>query len=349
MHTLTLKRSAGAGLAAVLMAGAAPAVSHAATVDLGGGATTLKLTPKAAKALDGLGVAVSPTKPAKAGKAGIAFPVTGGRIDPATAAGTIRHSGGLRLKAGRTTVRLSDFNVNTVNKGVTAKVNGGKRLKAFVVVLGKARISRDGLGTVVRNVDVHLSTPGANALNKAFGTRALKGRLKLATAVVKTTPSQVAFEGGATSLALDPGAASALQSLGVTPGVAGPATANADGSLSFPITGGKVNAKTLAGSITHSGGITLTKDATTVTLADFTIDTKASQLTATINGGARAAILDLDLANPQVAIDGRTVTVSGVPGTLTQGAADALNQAFGTTAFAAGLKLGTATVSGEAA
>ena len=38
------------------------------------------------------------------------------------------------------------------------------------------------------------------------------------------------------------------------------------------------------------------------------------------------------------------MTLAGVSAKLTQGAADALNAAFGTTAFAGGLVLGTATV-----
>ena len=82
----------------------APAAS--ADVDLTGGATTLKLDRKAAAALQGLGVTVAPTGRARAGKAGVRFPITGGRIDPATAAGTIRHAGGLRFSAGGKSLTL---------------------------------------------------------------------------------------------------------------------------------------------------------------------------------------------------------------------------------------------------
>jgi hypothetical protein len=61
-------------------------------------------------------------------------------------------------------------------------------------------------------------------------------------------------------------------------------------------------------------------------------------------GSARLAILDLDLSAVKVARRGRKLTVSGVSATLTKGAADALNGAFATHAFAKGLKLGTAVV-----
>ena len=109
MSTLTrILRLAAAG-ALVALAVAAPA--GAATVKLAGGSTTLELNAGTAKALKGLGVSVTPITPAKAGSKGVAFPITGGTIDPATAAGTITHSGGLQLRAGSTRVRLTSFTI----------------------------------------------------------------------------------------------------------------------------------------------------------------------------------------------------------------------------------------------
>ena len=79
---------------------------------------------------------------------------------------------------------------------------------------------------------------------------------------------------------------------------------------------------------------------------DIRVGAGAPQLFAALNGSAeKVAILDLDLAALQPAVQGRSITLGGVVAKLTQGAADALNAAFGTTAFAGGLVLGTATVS----
>ena len=75
---------------------------------------------------------------------------------------------------------------------------------------------------------------------------------------VTRKPKTVALTGGATTVTLDPGAAAALQSLGIAAAPIG------SDSLAFPITGGKLDAKTFAGTIAHSGGIALTKGATTV-------------------------------------------------------------------------------------
>jgi hypothetical protein len=347
MSTLTrILRLAAAG-ALVALAVAAPA--GAATVKLAGGSTTLRLDAGTAKALKGLGVSVTPITPAKAGSKGVSFPITGGTIDPATAAGTITHSGGLQLRAGKTRVRLTSFTIGVdATPSLSVKV-GAARLHAFTLSLAKAKVTRAGSGTRVTGVVVKLSAKGAAALNKAFGVRAFARGLRIGTATVKATPGQIAFTGGATSLALDPDAAQALAALGVSAAPAAPATANPDGSLAFPITGGKVDAKSLAGSITHSGGLTLSKGATEVTVTEFTIETAPAPKLTALLGTARFDLATLDLSAAKVATSGRTVTVGPVTAKLTKAAADALNQAFGTTAFAEGLSIGSATVAASAA
>jgi hypothetical protein len=86
------------------------------------------------------------------------------------------------------------------------------------------------------------------------------------------------------------------------------------------------------------GGLSLTKR-TVAQLADFEIrvGSGAPQLFASLNGGAaKVAIIDLDLSALQPSVSGRSVTLGGVVAKLTQGAADALNGACGTTAFAGG-------------
>ena len=153
---------------------------------------------------------------------------------------------------------------------------------------------------------------------------------------------------GATTLALSSGAASALQSLGIAAAPLKPARAGDDG-LRFPITAGKLNAKTYAGQIKHVGGISLTRDTTRVDLRNFIINVdSAPDLTARL-GDSRASILDLDLSKAKITKSGRKLTIAGVKATLTKGAADALNAAFETNAFTEGLEIGTATVSGRAA
>jgi len=350
MTPRTLRRT-GALAASALAAGLLAAPAHAADrVDLTGGSTTLRLAPSTARALDTLGVSVAPTGRAAAGSAGVRFPITRGSLDPETARGTVRHTGGLRLRAGHVRVTLSDFNVVVGRRStMSARVNGGPRLGALQPVVTRARIARDGLTTTVSNVQIRLSPRGARALNRAFGVRAFTSRLVLGTATIRARSEQVAFSGGRTDLALDPAAGAALASLGVTPGLIG-ATANPDGSFGFPITGGKVNAETLAGDVRHSGGISLTAGATRVELTNFDIDTAERTLSANVTGiPGKVAILSLDLSAIRRTDGEDTVTVANVPARLTKPAADALNAAFGVTAFAEGLQLGVATIRGELA
>ena len=179
--------------------------------------------------------------------------------------------------------------------------------------------------------------PGAQATKKTPAPPAAKAK----TAILY---------GGATTVALDPGAAGALQSLGISVAPAKPASAGKEG-VSFPITIGAVNPETLAGKIRHSGGLVFTKGDTSVYLTKFTIRINdAPDLTGRVGvnqrAGDRASLFTLDLSNLQVSVAKGRAELSGVGLKLTKGAADALNAAFGEgqEPFSEGLVIGTATV-----
>ena len=80
---------------------------------------------------------------------------------------------------------------------------------------------------------------------------------------------------GATTVALDPGAAGALTSLGIQVAPTGPASTGKAG-ISFPITFGVVDANDLTGQIRQSGGLVFTKGATKVYLSRYFIDIDAT-------------------------------------------------------------------------
>ncbi|HTI34498.1 MAG TPA: hypothetical protein VL422_12530 [Miltoncostaea sp.] len=153
---------------------------------------------------------------------------------------------------------------------------------------------------------------------------------------------------GATTVALDPGAAGALQTLGVSVAPTGPAYATKAG-ISFPITLGVVDGADLTGQIRHSGGLVFAKGATKVYLSRFFIDIDTtpslSGKVGTAPGtGDRADLFDLDLSGLKVDAGWHRIALSGVTLKLTEGAANKLNEAFGVTAFTKGLVIGTATV-----
>lgn len=155
---------------------------------------------------------------------------------------------------------------------------------------------------------------------------------------------------GSTTVALDPTAAGALQSLGIEVAPVKPARAGSKG-ISFPITFGVVDSQTLAGQIRHKGGLSFTQDGTTVYLTRYFIDIDESPSLSGLVGGApytgdRAELFNLDLSNLEVKTGKHYIKLSGVTLKLTAGAADALNGAFGDGAepFSEGLVIGTATV-----
>src|SRR5215207_4333975 len=139
---LSARRAAAVAVPALaVLAVAAPGAS-AATAGVSSGTTTLRLDSAVAKALTGAGVKVAPVSPARPGKAGIAFPITGGSVDPATARGTITHSGGLRLSAGKTRLALTSFTIRIgASSTISAKVAGGARATLFRLGVKDAKLS----------------------------------------------------------------------------------------------------------------------------------------------------------------------------------------------------------------
>lgn len=345
-----IARLAGAGLVSLAALAVALFFAPAASANpIAGGSTALKLDKGVANVLKKNKVSVSPIAPAKVQGGAISFPVTGGSLDPSTAVSNIRHSGGLRFKAGKRQLVTRSFTVRTgANNVLIAKV-GKASVPLLAIDLKKAKISRNGLGVTVSSVGVSLTGAAAQALNRTFKVKLFKKGLRLGSVVVRTQPSSVGLAAeGSTDLALDEVAAGALTSLNVAVAPIAPATALPSGEISFPITGGRANTSTFAGEITHSGGISLTQGATVVQLTDFTINVDSEpDLTAVLNGGARVSILDLDLAALTTDVTGLNITLGGVSAGLTAGAAAALSGAFGAP-IPAGFTLGTATVNAVA-
>jgi|GEM_PF-714743 hypothetical protein len=372
--------------AAVLAAPAA--VSGASTTPdtvtaipaLTGVGTTLTLNAGTAAALTSLGVKVAPEGTATASGSSVTFPITSGYVEihsnkhhrPGYIEGSIEHYGsGLTLTAGTTTVTLSDFVVDPGDSLLYASVNGVPDKAPLLQLDGrKVTVSKDGSGDVVLNGTVaNLTSSAASALDSAFGTQAIKGGTPLGTVHLVASGKANTYTGkvaeiprltGSTSLDLNATTAAALTSLGVTPGVTGTATASGT-TVTFPITGGDVLIHAnkhyapgfVDGVVLHQGsGLTLTKGATVVTLSDFTIDPGNCVLYGNVDGTVAAAnvpLLQLDGRPLKISESGGVVHLDGTIANLTPTAASALNKAFGVTAFAAGMPLGTAHIAASAA
>jgi hypothetical protein len=216
---------------------------------------------------------------------------------------------------------------------------------------------------------VRTSVAAAIAVSAALGLGACgdssSGDLSTASANVDhsapaPTATVAAVSGGSSAVALDAGFTDALTSLGLTPGTVGTATL-ANGSVSFPITGGTVTLYDkntgyrpfVQGVLLHEGsGLSLTAGSTTVELTDFTIDPgDPARLfgNVSVNGqlaAASAPLFDLDgstLEPITMNSDGAAV-LTGTHVLVSPEAAALLDKTFDTTAVKGGLLVGVATL-----
>ena len=164
----------------------ASAAKKSKPIKVSRGATTLALDAGAASALQSLGITVAPLKPARAGDAGIAFPVTNGKLDATTYAGKVRHTGGLRFSKGDTVVDLRNFTIRIDDAPDLTALVGDARASIADLDLSDADISATNGKLTVAGVVVELSATGAMALNEAFQTTAFTDELVLGAATLKT-------------------------------------------------------------------------------------------------------------------------------------------------------------------
>ena len=333
-----IARLAGAGFASLIALAVMLGFTSAASANpIADGSTALTVDKRPAKALKQNKIKVQRVKPAKVQQGSFVFPVTGGKLDPTDAStGVIRHSGGLRFKKGKRKLVAKQFVIKVANGVVVAKVGNSKKsandkVRLLSVDLSKAEITRDGFGIDVKRVGLSLTGSAAKALNKTLKTKVFKKGLRLGHAVVKTQPSSVGLAAeGSTDLTPDAGTVGVLIGAGVTPAPIVPATVTPGGDFSFPITGGRADVNSFAGSITHSGGISLTQGGTVLELTDFTINVDGDpDLTAVVNGGERVSILDLDLSGLTVNVDPLDITLGNAAANISADAAGALSATFG--------------------
>ncbi|MEZ4598593.1 MAG: hypothetical protein R2940_02250 [Syntrophotaleaceae bacterium] len=155
--------------------------------------------------------------------------------------------------------------------------------------------------------------------------------------------------GGLTNVEISSEVVQAFESMNITPSAIVPGALQ-NGTVSFPIPAGAIDAGNAKGDIFHAGGLGLMSSDTEVSLLNFIIDTTgdAPVLTGLVatddNIVDRIPLFNLELPQSVQPDENGTLVISDVNLTLTQEAADALNGAFGNTAFQANSAFGTATV-----
>jgi hypothetical protein len=178
--------------------------------------------------------------------------------------------------------------------------------------------------------------------------------LTLVALALSATPAQsternattTSVTGGKTLLKLDPDTAGALSDAGVKVEATGKATGpTGNGVFRFPIVAVKVDKDPLGGRIVHSGGLAFSAGSERVVVQRFVIDLDRGVLTAEVAGtDQRIALLDLGAPKGGVKVSSERLVLKDVNAKLTAQAAAALNEAFDTELFEAGLLIGEATV-----
>ncbi len=345
---------------------------------LKGVSTSVDLDAGTLKVLTDKGVTPTPVAPATvAANGGVTtatFPISQGYVSvyPATTPdyvrGLLSHSGGLKFTAGGKSLDLTDFMVNPGDSTLTATVAGGSTAPILDLDGTNLKISTDAQGnTKLDGTVAKLSEVGATALNKYFGVTFFAKGIPLGVVHIvatgtpgpKGTPTSqfLNLSGVDTTVTLDPGTLKVLTDNKVTPTPIAPATVAPSGSdtnATFPITQGFVSVfptsdpNFIRGAFSHSGGLKFTAGGTSVDLTDFVVNPGDSTLTATVNGGGAAQILDLDGSALKVSTDSSGNTkLDGTIAKLSQVGADALNKAFKVSIFKQGIVLGVVHVTAK--
>ena len=112
------------------------------------------------------------------------WPVSGGHVAIATVAGTIEHTGGIRLCHAGKSVEVTRFLVDTSTDQVTALV-GGQRMPIFAINTSEAKHQTGTGGTILESgLKFTLTEQGASALNGGLGVSAFKAGQIFGTATL---------------------------------------------------------------------------------------------------------------------------------------------------------------------
>ncbi len=183
-------------LAATMVAATASAAT-AQTVQLDGVRTTLWTDPATTKVLLANKIVPLPTHGTyidvkwtpHGPSVGYGFPIPNGRVDAATLAGYINHTGGLKFVNLTNGKKLSLTNFRIVidaHPRLTAIVNGNPKVRVSILRLdlSNAAVSKPLPYVRVGNVGAYLNSTAASALNSALGVSFFAPGIKLGSAQV---------------------------------------------------------------------------------------------------------------------------------------------------------------------
>jgi hypothetical protein len=299
--------------ALVAMLAIAPFAS-AAPDPISSGTTTLTINKGLNKKAKKAGIKITAVKPAKIKGTKATFAVTGGEIEPTTGAGTVNHSGGLKIRWGKKSLTLRSLTISTTGKSLKAKV-GGKTVK--VASLAGISTARLGFGASVSAKKVKLTKAGAKTLNKKLTPAPTKTKVKKhGKTIIKTVKVRPAFKAnmvlgasvtevepetvtvlptGSMAFIGDPGVLGKLAASDVKLEVIAPTTATGPTTFFSPLSGGTISPLGTSGQVNSTGGLKLVQSeslpgigqpsvTTAITLGSIGVDLAAKTATVEVIG-----------------------------------------------------------------
>ncbi len=307
-------------LALLLTLAAAAPLAQATYEPLGSGQTRLTLDRSFLGLLKQNGVKLSAVSPAKLEGATVSFPISGGKLDPTSARGTIEHGGALLFKAGKRSIPIKAPQLKTTQRSspFSAKV-GGSQLK--LAAAQSLNVTRAGFASKVRVTDLTLSAKLATRLAKKLRLRGvIEAGQPFGSALTKADPETIALlPKGKLTFVLDPAIRAKLASLFVALNPIFPAERPADFTL--PIAGGTIAPDGTLGTIAAEGALELLQlgggqlfwREPWLDLESRSLSAEAEVLPSPPYGGkvGRVGVAGLGAASVSANPKARSVTVSG--------------------------------------
>ena len=131
-------------------------------------------------------VKVAPIGPAAPKGGGIRFPITGGVVNSETLAGSIAHSGGLKLSVGGQTLEVTNFVANT-KAGVLTATAGAAEIPLLTLDFSGLKKSTKGGAIVASGIATTLTDYAASAMNGILGVTFFEEGLALGEITVTAT------------------------------------------------------------------------------------------------------------------------------------------------------------------
>jgi hypothetical protein len=342
---------------------AAPSAAAAGYDPVASGQTTLTLAPSFVAQLHHSGVKLEGSGGVTVRRAAISFPLSGGKLEPVEAAGTIEHAGQLIFRAGGHKLPLKGLQLKTTRatSPFAAKLGGGQ-LKLSTGA--KLAAERSGFGTGFRTTGMKLSAKVATRLDKKLGLRGVfTAGEPFASAKTVVEPATVGLTGsGKVELTIDSGFSAKLASFFVAVNPIFPG--EHPGAFALPIGGGVLAPAGASGLVKTTGGVEFIQvGGGQFFIKDLELEIAGAQALAeyqlalaTTGPGPNVAgsILGLGGGTYSSEPSARTISGSGIQLTLSSTVAQAFNEAFAKPlekpdSFAAGEVLGTVsfTATGE--